>query len=89
MDLNPKESSYKTALAYIQISHYKQFKSAEQLLRQALEANLSDSQAHYRLGMLLIEKLGLRKEGESELKTALSQDPENREIKTAVERFAR
>ena len=89
IDLNPKESSYKTALAYIQISHYKQFKSAEQLLRQALEANLSDSQAHFRLGMLLIEKLGLRKEGESELKTALTQDPENREIKTAVERFAR
>ncbi len=88
IELNPKESSYKTALAYIQISHYKQFKSAEQLLRQALEVNLSDSQAHYRLGMLLIEKFGLRKEGESELKTALSQDPENREIKAAVERFA-
>ncbi len=86
--LSPGNSSYKTALAYLQISHYKQFKSAEQLLRQALQANLSDSQAHYRLGMLLIEKLGARKEGESELKTALSQDPENREIKTAVERFS-
>lgn len=87
--LNPKDSSYKTALAYVQISHYKQFKVAETLLREALQANLSDSQAHYRLGMLLIEKMGLRKEGESELKTALSQDPENREIKTAVERFTR
>jgi len=87
--LNPKESSFKTALAYLQITHYKQFKPAEQLLREALQANLSDSQAHFRLGMLLIEKLGMRKEGESELLTALSQDPENREIKTAVERFTR
>lgn len=89
IDLNGKESSFKTALAYLQISHYKQFKTAEKLLREALQANLSDSQAHFRLGMLLIEKLGARKEGESELQTALSQDPENREIKTAVERFSR
>lgn len=89
ISLNGKESSYKTALAYLEISHYKQFKAAEVLLRQALEANLGDSEAHFRLGMLLIEKMGLRKEGESELKTAFTQDPQNREIKTAVERFTK
>lgn len=85
----PQNSAYKTALARLLSEKFKDRKAAEQLYRQAIESNIGDSEAHFRLGMLLIEHLGRRKEGETELTTASKQDPANHEIKAAVERFVR
>lgn len=87
--INPTNSAYVTALARITSEELKQYKEAEKLFRKATELNFADSDAHYRLGMLLIEKLGRRKDGEAELKTALEQKPEDKEIKAACERFIR
>lgn len=89
VQISPKRAAFRTALGNLVETKFKDHKQAEQLLRQAIACDMGDSEAHYLLGMLLIERLGKRIEGESELKTANAQDPENKEIKAAVERFVR
>jgi len=70
-------------------NEFKQYKPAEALLRKASQVNFQDTDAHYYLGMLLIEKLGQRKSGEEELKCAYQQKPDDKQIKSAYERFVR
>lgn len=85
--LAPKTSLYQTRLGELMIAQ-KRYKDAEGTFRKAIEINTADSEAHLRLGLLLIEKLGQRKAGEVELRTALSQNPNDPQIKAACERFA-
>lgn len=85
--LAPHDSTYLTAVGKWTVSESKQYKEAEKILRQAIEINFADTQAHYQLGMLLIEKLGQRKAGEAELKTAYEQKADDKTIKAAYERF--
>lgn len=87
VELEPTNSLYRTKLGWIRASYLKKYQEADADFRKAIEINLSDSEAHLRLGLLLIEKLGQRKAGESELKTAMSQNPDDAEIRTAFERF--
>lgn len=87
--LQPLNSTYLTAMGRWMATEAKQYKDAEKLLRKATEINFADTQAHYQLGMLLIEKLGARKAGEAELKTAYEQDPEDKLVKAAHTRFVR
>jgi tetratricopeptide (TPR) repeat protein len=87
--LQPLNSTYLTAMGKWMASEAKQYKDAEKLLRKATEINFADTQAHYQLGMLLIEKLGARKAGEAELKTAYEQAPEDKLVKAAHIRFVR
>lgn len=87
--LQPLNSTYLTAMGKWMATEAKQYKDAEKLLRKATEINFADTQAHYQLGMLLIEKLGARKAGEAELKTAYEQDPEDKLVKAAHTRFVR
>lgn len=84
--LDSKESTYCTALGAL-LADSKDYKGAEKQLQQACQLNFSDAEAHYRLGMLLIEKFGKRKAGEAELKTAYEQRPADKDIKAAYERF--
>ncbi|CAN5230367.1 hypothetical protein BH11CYA1_BH11CYA1_29000 [soil metagenome] len=85
--LQPLNSTYLTAMGRWTATEAKQYKDAEKLLRKATELNFADTDAHYQLGMLLIEKLGARKAGEAELKTAYEQEPENKQVKAAYSRF--
>lgn len=85
--LQPLNSTYLTAMGKWTVTEGKQYKDAEKLLRKATEINFADTEAHYQLGMLLIEKLGARKAGEAELKTAYEQDPEDKLVKAAYSRF--
>ncbi|MFA6212041.1 MAG: tetratricopeptide repeat protein [Candidatus Obscuribacterales bacterium] len=87
--LQPLNSTYLTAMGKWTAIEAKQYKDAEKLLRKATEINFADTQAHYQLGMLLIEKLGARKAGEAELKTAYEQNPEDKLVKAAYSRFVR
>jgi len=68
---------------------FKEYKESEQLLRKACDLNFADSDAHYYLGMLLIEKFNQRKSGEAELKIAFEQKPDDKQIKAAYERFVK
>lgn len=85
----PDVSSYTTELGHLMANEFKQYKPAEALLRKASQVNFQDTDAHYYLGMLLIEKLGQRKSGEEELKCAYQQKPDDKQIKSAYERFVR
>lgn len=87
--LDPKTSTYTTALACLLSTEFKDHKKAKELLEQSTKVNYADSDAHYRLGMLLIEKFGQRKAGEQEIKTAYEQNPNDKDIKAAYERFVR
>jgi len=87
--LQPLNSTYLTAMGKWTAIEAKQYKDAEKLLRKATEINFADTEAHYQLGMLLIEKLGARKAGEAELKTAYEQNPEDKLVKAAYSRFVR
>lgn len=86
---DPSNSIYWTKLGYVSLSSYKDHKTAMENFRKAIDLNLGDSEAHYRLGMLLIEKYGERKSGEKELKTAREQNPKDKEIETAFTRYVR
>jgi len=81
------ESRYQTKRGWVLQNHFKQFKEAEVAYRKAIELNVADSEAHLNLGLLLITKFGLRKEGEREIRTAFEQSPNLTEIKTAYERY--
>lgn len=89
IELDTKTSLYRTKLGWIRATYFKKYKEAETDYRKAIEVNVADSEAHYRLGLLLIEKLSQRKAGEAELKTAQSQNPNDAEIQAACERFVR
>ena len=83
----PTNSLYRTKIGYVEQQYLKKYKEAEQDYRKAIELNLADAEAHYRLGMLLIEKFGQRRGGEQELRTAYEQNSGDAEIKAAYERF--
>jgi tetratricopeptide (TPR) repeat protein len=85
-ELSPSVSLYKTKLGWILLTRYKDSASAKDLFKKAIEANIADSEAHFRLGMLLIEK-GERKGGEAELRTAHEQNPSDADIDSAYARF--
>lgn len=83
----PNESAYHTRLGYVLQTYFKQYKQAQDAYRKAIELNMADYEAHYQLGLLLITKFGLRKEGERELTTAYEQNPSGVDIKSAYERY--
>lgn len=85
----PGVSVYQTKLGWVLQTYLKKFKEAEAAYRKAIEINIADSEAHLRLGLLLIEKFGQRKLGERELRTAQEQNPGSPEVKDAFERYVR
>lgn len=85
-ELAPQRSQYKTKLGWVLLSRYKDTPAAKDLFKGAIDTNIADSEAHFRLGLLLIEK-GERKSGESELKIAHEQDPRDSEIEAAYSRY--
>lgn len=85
--MQPLNSTYITAMGKWLAAETKQYKEAEAMFRKANEINFADTDAHYLLGMLLIEKLGQRKAGEAELKTAIDQKPDDKNFKASYERF--
>lgn len=85
-EIQPGNSLYKTKIGYFH-QQAKKYKEAEQEYRKAIELNVADAEAHFRLGMLLIEKFGQRKGGEQELRTAYEQNANDPDIKAAYERF--
>ncbi len=87
VELEPSTSLYKTKLGWLNSTYLKKYQEAEADFRKAIELNLSDWEAHLRLGLLLIERLSQRKAGEAELKTAMSQNPDDPEVKSACDRF--
>ena len=84
---DPSVSIYHTKTGYMLQTYFKKIPEAQAEYNKAIELNVADSEAHLRLGLLLIEKLGQRKAGERELRTAHEQSPDNHEIKTAFDRF--
>jgi len=86
VELAPQISQYKTKLGWVLLSRYKDSPGAKDLFKGAIESNIADSEAHYRLGLLLIDK-GERKSGESELKIAHEQNPRDSEIEAAYSRY--
>jgi hypothetical protein len=45
------------------------------------------SEAHLKMGVLLIERFGMRKTGDDELRIAYQQDPADPDIKAAFVRY--
>ena len=86
-ELNPKAAIYEAKLGWLQETFYKEHKKAEEHYRKAIELNSTCSEAHFRLGMLMIEKFGLRKGGSEEVRIAYQQNPADPEIKAAFFRF--
>lgn len=84
---DPLVSAYHTKAGYVQQTYFKKIPEAQAEYNKAIEIQVADSEAHMRLGLLLIEKLSQRKAGERELRTAHEQAPDNHEIKAAFERF--
>jgi Tfp pilus assembly protein PilF len=85
--LEPNSSRYETKLGWWQSQNFHEFKDAEKHYRRAIEINNSYSEAHLKLGMLMVEKFGMRKSGDEELRIAYQQDPNDPEIKAAFARF--
>lgn len=88
IDLEPGNSTYLAALANLYVLD-KQYKAAEPIYRKALESNITDADAHCKFGLLLIEHLNKRIEGEAELKKAHALRPEEKGIQTVYERYVR
>lgn len=86
---DPKNSTYHTKTGYVLQTYFKKYPEAQAEYSKAIELRVADSEAHLRLGLLLIERMSQRKAGERELQTAHEQNPDNAEIKTAYERFCR
>lgn len=86
-ELNPKKAIYEAKLGWLQETFYKEHKKAEEHYRKAIELNNTCSEAHFHLGMLMIEKFGLRKGGSEEVRIAYQQNPDDPEIKAAFSRF--
>ena len=87
VQLNPGNAAYEAKLGWIKETFYKDHKDAEAHYRSAINLNSTCSEAHFRLGMLMIEKFGMRKSGSEELRIAYQQNPNDPEIKTAFLRF--
>jgi Tfp pilus assembly protein PilF len=85
--IKPNIAPFHTKLGWLLTDRYKQHKEAEAEFRAAINSDIADTEAHYRLGILLIERLSQRKEGEHELKTAFQQNPNDRDVKSAYDRF--
>ncbi|MBX9690533.1 MAG: tetratricopeptide repeat protein [Candidatus Obscuribacterales bacterium] len=81
------KSRYHTRIGYVQQTFFKKYTEAQEEYNKAIAINLADSEAHNRLGLLLIEKFGQRKAGEKEIRTAHEQDPNNPDIRAAYERY--
>lgn len=88
-DADPTVSIYHTKTGYVQQTFFKKYPEAQAEYNKAIELNVADSEAHLRLGMLLIDKFGQRKAGERELRTAHEQLPDDPDIKAAFERYCR
>lgn len=88
IELDPTSSDYQTALGNT-LSQLKKYKEAEAAYRKAIELNMQAAEAHCRLGLLLIEKLGRRASGETELQRARELDGNDKTIKYAFERYVR
>jgi tetratricopeptide (TPR) repeat protein len=86
--LDPGNSLYQATLANLYVLD-KQYKAAEPIYRKALESNITDADAHCKFGLLLIEHLNKRTEGEAELKRAHALKPEEKGIQTVYERYVR
>ncbi len=85
--LDPNSARFETKLGWWQSQNFHEFKDAEKHYRRAIELNNSCSEAHFRLGLLMVEKFGMRKSGDEELRIAYQQDPNDPEIKAAFARF--
>ncbi|PWU01565.1 MAG: hypothetical protein C5B53_02725 [Candidatus Melainabacteria bacterium] len=85
--LSPQTALYETKLGWLLAQSFKNYKEAEGHYRNAIQLNNLCSEAHYRLGLLLIEKLGMRKSGDEELRTAYEQNPSDPQIKAAFTRY--
>ncbi len=85
---DPTVAVYHTKIGYVQQTFFKKYKEAQDEYNKAISIDLAASEAHFRLGLLLIEKFGERKAGERELRTAHEQQPDNPDIKTAFERYS-
>jgi Tfp pilus assembly protein PilF len=87
VSLEPNSARYETKLGWWQSLNFHEFKDAEKHYRRAIEISSSYSEAHLRLGLLMVEKFGMRKSGDEELRIAYQQDPTDPEIKAAFARF--
>jgi tetratricopeptide (TPR) repeat protein len=87
IECDPSVARYHTKTGYVLQTLFKKYQEAQAEYSKAIELNLADSEAHLRLGLLLVEKLGQRKAGSAELRTAFEQHPEDAEIKAAYDRF--
>jgi tetratricopeptide (TPR) repeat protein len=87
IQLNAENALYETKLGWIKETYFKSHKEAEEHYKKAIALSSTCSEAHYRLGMLMIEKFGLRKGGSEELRIAYQQNPNDPEIKAAFLRF--
>ncbi|HEY9682421.1 MAG TPA: tetratricopeptide repeat protein [Oculatellaceae cyanobacterium] len=85
--LNSENAIYETKLGWIKETFFKSHKEAEEHYKRAIALSSTCSEAHFRLGMLMIEKFGLRKSGSEELRIAYQQNPNDPEIKAAFLRF--
>jgi len=85
--LDPQNALYETKIGWFLAHSSKRYKEAEAHYRKAIEVNNNLSEAHYLLALLLIEKLGMRKSGDIELRKAYEQEPTNPQIKAAFLRY--
>jgi tetratricopeptide (TPR) repeat protein len=87
VSLAPSNATYETKLAWWLAQNYKLYKEAEAHYRHAIELNNGCSEAHLKLGVMLIERFGMRKSGDDELRIAYQQDPNDPDIKAAFLRY--
>jgi Tfp pilus assembly protein PilF len=76
------------AYDYLGYSYVQQgnIEKAEETFKAALRFNSADSHAHFNLGKIYISA-GRKREAAEELKAALSSDPDNAEIRAALEKL--
>lgn len=87
LSLDAQNALYETKLGWLLARSFKKYKEAESHYRKAIELNNALPEAHYLLGLLLVEKLGMRKSGDEELRTAYEQNPSDPQIKAAFSRY--
>jgi tetratricopeptide (TPR) repeat protein len=85
--LDPQNALYQAKIGWLLARSFKQYKEAESYYRKAIELNNGLSEAHFLLGQLLVEKLGMRKSGDEELRIAHEQNPNDPQIKAAFGRY--
>jgi protein O-mannosyl-transferase len=87
VSLAPTNSLYETKLGWWLAQNFKMYKEAETHYHHAIELNNGCSEAHLKMGVLLIERFGMRKTGDDELRIAYQQDPNDPDIKAAFVRY--